>query len=100
MSHKLAESWHGPYTAKKKENQVNYRVDVGRGRTKVLHINNLKQFHVREDEVMRLAVVAEDWESDPAIGITMSGVCEDFDIGHLELVKSEFPGVMSDLGED
>ena len=44
--------------------QVNYKVDVGRGRTKVLHINNMKKFYVGEEDVMRLAVVAEDWEDD------------------------------------
>ena len=38
-----------------KKNRVDYRVDVGRGRKKVLHINNLKKYFEREEEVMRLA---------------------------------------------
>ena len=37
MSHKLEESWHGPYTVKQKVSRVNYKLDVGHGRTKVLH---------------------------------------------------------------
>ena len=55
--HKLEESWHGPYTVTQKVGRVNYKVDVGHGRTKVLQINNMKRFYVREEEVMRLAVV-------------------------------------------
>ena len=97
MSHKLAESWHGPYTVKKKESRVNYQIDVGRGRAKVLHINNLKLFHVREEVVMRIAVIAEDWEDDQAIGTRMCGTSEDCDPSLLDGVLKEFPAVMSDL---
>ena len=35
----------------------------------MLHINNLKKFYPREEEVMRLAVVAEDWEEDVDVGM-------------------------------
>ena len=56
MSHKLEESWHGPYPVIEKVSGVNYRVDLGRGR-KVLHVNNLKKFYVREEEVMRLKLL-------------------------------------------
>ena len=79
MSHKLEESWHGPYPVVERKSRVDYKVDVGRGRKKVLHINNLKRFFLREEEVMRLAVVAEDWEGDSAIGTKTAGVCSDFD---------------------
>ena len=64
MSHKLEEAWHGPYKVLERLNRVDFRVDLGKGRKKVLHINNLKKFQVREEEVMRLAVVAEDFEED------------------------------------
>ena len=46
---------------------------------------------------MRLAIVAEDWENDQAIGTNLCGVSDDTDVGQLELVKGEFTGVMSDL---
>ena len=97
MSHKLEESWHGPYPVVEKKNRVDYRVDVGRGRKKVLHINNLKKYFEREEEVMRLAVVAEDWESDCEIGTKTAGICKEFDGKELEKMKVEFPEVFSDL---
>ena len=61
---------------KQKVSQVNYKVGLGRGRTKALHINNMKKFYVREEDMMRLAVVAEDWEDDRAIGTKVSGTVE------------------------
>ena len=97
MSHKLEESWHGPYPVVERKSRVDYKVDVGRGRKKVLHINNLKRFFLREEEVMRLAVVAEDWEGDSAIGTKTAGVCSDFDGSELERMKVEYPEVFSDL---
>ena len=39
MSHKLEEAWHGPYTVLEKLNRVDFRVDLGKGRKKVLHIS-------------------------------------------------------------
>ena len=97
MSHKLEEAWHGPYKVLERLNRVDFRVDLGKGRKKVLHINNLKKFQVREEEVMRLAVVAEDFEEDEDVGTRMRGRCEDFDLGQLEVLKEEFPEVFSDL---
>ena len=73
MAHKLEESWHGPYPVLEKVSRVDYRVDLGRSRKKVLHVNNLKKYFVREEEVMRLAVVAEDWEGDSDIGTKTAG---------------------------
>ena len=97
MSHKLQEAWHGPYPVIDKLNRVDYRVDLGKGRRKVLHINNMKKFQMREEGVMRLAVVAEDFEEDEDVGSRMSGRCKDFDLGQLEKLKEEFPEVFSDL---
>ena len=97
MSHKLEESWHGPYTVLEKVSRVDYRINLGRGRKKVLHINNLKKFYVREEEVMRLAVVAEDCDDDQDIGTKMGGECVDFDLEQLGEMKEEFPEVFSDL---
>ena len=77
--------------------RVDYRVEVGKGRTKVLHINNLKKFYVREEEILRLAVVAEDCEKDEAIGVKVRGRCEDFDERQLEELKKDFGDVFVDI---
>ena len=90
MSHKLAEAWHGPYPVIEKLNRVDYRVEVGKGRKKVLHINNMKKFWVREEDVMRLAVVAEDFEDDEDVGTKMKGVCSDFDVGQVDRLSVRF----------
>ena len=97
MSHKLQESWHGPYTVVEKKNRVDYKVDVGRRRKKILHINNLKKYYPREEEVMRLAVVAEDWEEDNDVGTRITGICPDFEMKEVERMKVEYPEVFSDL---
>ena len=97
MSHKLEEAWHGPYPVLEKLNRVDYRIEVGKGRQKVLHINNMKRFQIREEDVMRLAVVAEDFEEDKDVGLTMRGRCKDFDAEKLDQLKAEFPDVFSDL---
>ena len=97
MSHKLEEAWHGPYTVLEKVNRVDYRINLGKGRKKVLHINNLKQFYAREEEIMRLAVIAEDFDEDSDVGTRMRGKCADFDLEQLGKMKVEFPEVFSDL---
>ena len=94
---KLEESWHGPYEIMEKLNRVNFRVGVGRGRTKVLHINNLKKFWVREVEVSRMSVVAEDANEDMVVGLKLSGKCLDFDEKMVEVLRREFPKVFSDV---
>ena len=97
---KLEESWHGPYKVVAKKGRVDYLVDLGKGkgRVKVLHINNLKKYHPRAEEVLRLALVAEDWSNDEEVGTKLHGKCEDFDekevVGQL---KAEYPEVFSDL---
>ena len=95
---KLEESWHGPYVIEEKVGVVNYKVKVGRGKAKVLHINNLKRFYEREERVLRLALVAEDWSEDEIVGTKLFGSCPGFDekevVGRL---KGEFPEVFSDL---
>ena len=96
MTAKLEESWRGPYPVVEKLNRVNYRVDVGKGRSKVLHLNNMKRYQVREAEVMRLVVVAEDFDEDDAVRIKMEGKCLDFDEEKLEKLKEEFVGVFTD----
>ena len=95
---KLEESWHGPYVVEEKVGQVNYKVKVGRGKAKVLHINNLKRFYEREERVLRLALVAEDWSEDEVVGTKLHGSYEGFDEESVVSgLKSEFPEVFSDL---
>ena len=97
MSHKLQEAWHGPYKVLERKNRVNYKVDLGKGRKKVLHVNNLKKFYPREEEVMRLAVVAEDWEEDCDVGMRMSGENVEFRQEEVALMKLEYPEVFCNL---
>ena len=97
MTHKLQESWHGPYTIVEVLSRVDYRVEFRKGNRKVLHINNMKLFHEREEEVMRLSVIAEDVNEDEDIGLKMTGKCLDFDVAEVDLLKLEFPEVFSDL---
>ena len=49
---------------------------------------------MREEEVLRLAVVAENFSEAEGVRIKMSGRCMDFD---LEEVEEEFPEVFNDL---
>ena len=96
MSKKLKESWHGPYEVMKAVNRVDYKVKLRKGRTKVLHINNLKKFHPRGEEVLRLAVVAEDCEDDEILGPRLSMICDGFDGCVVAELKRAFPEVFSD----
>ena len=93
MIPKLRESWHGPYPIVGKLNRVDYKVELGRGRCRVLHINNLKRYWVREADVMRLVVVAEDFEEDEAIGTKVRGRCAEFKEEWIDKLKEEFPDV-------
>ena len=93
---KLQESWHGPYPIVEELNKVNFKVDVGKGRFKVLHINNLKKFWVRENSVLRMSVVADDTAEDSSVGLRLSGCCEDFDLKQIDDLIQEYPNVFCD----
>jgi len=64
MDSKLEEAWSGPLEVVERLNKVNYRVkEKGqKGRTRVVHVNNIKKWREREENVFRLVVVAEDDE--------------------------------------
>ena len=99
MTKKLKEAWHGPYVVEARKSRVDYLVKLGKGkgRTKVLHINNLKRFFPRTEDVLRLALVAEDWSEDEVVGTRMSGSCPDFDVEEVVRgLKGEFPEVFND----
>ena len=97
---KLEESWHGPYKVVARKGRVDYLVDMGKGkgRVKVLHINNLKKYYPRTEEVLRLALVAEDWSGDEEVGTKLLGKFEGFNEQEVvEQLRGEFPEVFSDL---
>ena len=99
MTKKLKEAWHGPYVVEARKSRVDYLVKLGKGkgRTKVLHINNLKKFFPRTEAVLRLALVAEDWSEDEVVGTRMSGSCPEFDAEEVVRgLKGEFPEVFND----
>ena len=97
MCHKLQESWHGPYSVVEVVSRVDYRVELRKGNRKVLHVNNLKLYHGREEEIMRLSVIAEDFSEDRDTGLQMSGVCKDFDMTSVVQLKLVFPEVFNNL---
>ena len=97
LTAKLEESWKGPYPVTKKLNRVNYRVETSKGRASVLHIHNLKRYFEREAEVLRLAVVAEDFGEEEVTGVKLQGVCEDFDEKKWDEIKREFTDVFTDV---
>ena len=97
LTAKLEESWQGPFPVVEKLNRVNYRVETSKGRAGVLHINNLKKYFEREVEVLRLAVVAEDFGQDEAKGVKLQGQCEEFDEEKWNKMKKEFDDVFTDV---
>ena len=98
MIDKLEESWHGPYDVLEKTSRVDYKVKVGRGKVKILHVNNLKKYFERTEDVLRLALVAEDWSEDEVVGTKLYGCCPDFvEEDVVKGLRAEFPEVFSDL---
>ena len=97
MVKKLEESWKGPYVVKKKLNRVDYLVELRKGKTKVLHVNNLKLFKEREDAIRRLTVVADSLEEDEELEVVKLGdKCSDFDETVVASLESAYPEVFSD----
>ena len=97
---KLKESWHGPYEVVARKSRVDYLVNLGKGkgRVKVLHVNNLKRFYPRVEDVLRLALVAEDWSDDEEVGTKLLGKYEGFNEEEVvQGLREEFPEVFSDL---
>ena len=97
---KLKESWHGPYVVVARKSRVDYAIDFGKGngRVKVLHINNLKRFYPREERILRVALVAEDWSEDECVGTKLGDVCDGFcEELVVSKMKEEYPEVFSDL---
>ena len=95
---KLKESWKGPYTVKQKLNDVDYLIEVRKGRTKVLHINNMKLYKEREEGVNRLTVVADSVEEDPdLVGVKLGDPCPGFEDRVIVDLEAAYPQVFSDL---
>ena len=75
---------------------MTYRVDVGRKKAKVLHINLLKEYAEREDAVRRMAVVADEVEETPKPKVKLTGECEGFKGEELDEVLNDFAAVFND----
>ena len=57
-------SWEGPFTVLRRVNETNYELDLGT-RVTTLHINLLREWHERPDQVRAVnLVLTEDAESD------------------------------------
>lgn len=75
---KLDAAWLGPYPVLGKTSAVNYKLDLGRGRHKVWHINNLKRFVQRECEVLRVTVVADEVKSEEVKTWVLTDRCDGY----------------------
>ena len=93
MASKLKESWHGPYLVVDKLNRVDYKIEVGKKKYKIFHINNMKKYYDRELEVMRLVVVAEECDEEEGGKVPLRGTCEAFDQKMVLELEKEFPDV-------
>ena len=62
LEEKLEDSWDDPYEVLKSLSDVNYQVSIPkfRGKTKILHVNNLKPWVEQRGKVLRIIAVAED----------------------------------------
>ncbi len=92
-------SWYGPHEVVEVLSQVNYRVKDGqiRGGGRVVHINKLKSYKIRE---VNRDVVAEESELDresmaKASGLVME-LCDGFKQSDLDSVLREFEGTFSE----
>ena len=65
LDSKLVDSWEGPYFVKTKFGAVTYKLNVGKLKTRIAHINSLRKFEERREELKRIAMVLEgDTDSD------------------------------------
>ena len=94
MIKKLEEAWHGPYTVVAKLSAVDYKVQVSATKTRIWHINNMKQFHERQEQVLRISIIAEEVEK--VGGVNLDGECLTFDPEEVGRLKAEFPTVFND----
>uniref|UniRef100_A0A1X7TVH1 Reverse transcriptase domain-containing protein n=1 Tax=Amphimedon queenslandica TaxID=400682 RepID=A0A1X7TVH1_AMPQE len=69
-THKLTAEWKGPCKIIRAVGEVNYEVEIGRGqKTKILHINMLKQWREAEETSYMIGCIHEDeeWGDLPVI---------------------------------
>ena len=96
---KLQDAWKGPYKIIERPGEVNYRVeDLKKGhKSKVVHINNTKEYVERTELVGRISIVLE--EEDAGLsqvvvdGIRAEGFCQE----ELEGVLKKFDDVLRDV---
>ena len=56
---KLVDSWEGPYTVTKKLGAVTHELDVGKHKPRNTHINGIRKFEERTEEIRRITMVLE-----------------------------------------
>jgi len=78
---------------------VSYKTaeEEGRKRSRVVHINNSKDFKEKELERCALTVIAEEGEADECRGALRVEQCAGFKEEEIDKVLTEFSGVMSDV---
>ena len=54
---KLTDAWEGPYIVLKKLGHVSYMIDVGKSKGRVAHINVLKEFKERQEDVTKITTI-------------------------------------------
>ena len=64
---KLNDAWDGPYEVHKRVGEVNYEVVIPnvKEKTKMVHVNNCKEWHQSEAMVLRVVFVVEDNGEEP-----------------------------------
>lgn len=98
LDRKLSEAWAGPLEVLKRLNAVNYKVrDVsGKGKARVVHINNLKKFVEREERIARLTVVADEMTNVKEEEGLLRNRCDGFNQRELNVVLKEFADVLDE----
>ena len=105
-SFKLLATWSGPYVVTKRLNTFNYEIDMGQRKT-VLHINILKRWEERTEEVIVVMLDDETIEEDEKVwqSVDLPTTSQNFKIGEhlsetqvveLQKLLAEFPEVFSD----
>ena len=98
MDSKLQEAWSGPWQVVERMNTVNYKVKEcshPNRRPKIVHINTMKAFVERVEQVRRVIVVADDAPTHSVSQIQLTKRCSDFnqtDIDSIQDVLVPHPG--------
>lgn len=97
LTHKLEESWGGPYVITEQISEVNYRIRhcLGKRKAKVVHINSIKLYTEREDVVNRIMVVGSEEEDDGAVCLVDRS--KEYVARDVKLIEVKFEDVLSEV---